>query len=432
MTLYKINREENHLSHYGVDGTHWGIRRYQNKDGSYKPGAEGRYYTPVKRSLREISSVNREKLKEKSSAFRKKWLENKEKSSGGGASTNSERPINKTITGKDIDVKDVSEKKDTSSSDSKTKKSSSSGSKSKSSGSSEGSGNFKVSDLLNKIDNLFDMDNMTDEDWEKMDLDENDIREIDDLITNYRAWRQGNKSNTKKLQRIDEFIDKYGAWKSTHGKHSEPRELYLMHHGILGMHWGIRRYQNKDGTLTEAGKARYRKAFNDYYEKEKKAHNTGKSSDFKSAKKKADEIKNSIYKDTHYTEKTRQILIDAQNKLIAFEMQNPSASQFFNVMANTSIENYQFMMDATKGSYEEFLNKINYVNRSDHNENVQQVKANDPVLQEVYKYGKMQNDINEQLRKDLSALDDLTVSSLGFDPNSEDGKRIKSFIVMNA
>ena len=31
-------------------------------------------------------------------------------------------------------------------------------------------------------------------------------------------------------------------------------EEFLMHHGILGMKWGVRRYQNEDGTLTAAGK----------------------------------------------------------------------------------------------------------------------------------------------------------------------------------
>lgn len=34
-------------------------------------------------------------------------------------------------------------------------------------------------------------------------------------------------------------------------------EYELYHHGILGMHWGIRRYQNPDGSLTAAGKQRY-------------------------------------------------------------------------------------------------------------------------------------------------------------------------------
>lgn len=31
----------------------------------------------------------------------------------------------------------------------------------------------------------------------------------------------------------------------------------LCHYGVKGMKWGIRRYQNKDGTLTAAGKKRY-------------------------------------------------------------------------------------------------------------------------------------------------------------------------------
>lgn len=32
---------------------------------------------------------------------------------------------------------------------------------------------------------------------------------------------------------------------------------YLMHYGILGMKWGVRRFQNPDGSLTEEGRRRY-------------------------------------------------------------------------------------------------------------------------------------------------------------------------------
>ena len=42
-------------------------------------------------------------------------------------------------------------------------------------------------------------------------------------------------------------------------------ELY--HHGIQGMKWGVRRYQNEDGSLTEEGKRRY----NTYSEKAERA-----------------------------------------------------------------------------------------------------------------------------------------------------------------
>lgn len=41
-------------------------------------------------------------------------------------------------------------------------------------------------------------------------------------------------------------------------------EYELCHHGVKGMRWGVRRYQNKDGSLTEAGK----KKFEDWRSKE--------------------------------------------------------------------------------------------------------------------------------------------------------------------
>lgn len=46
-------------------------------------------------------------------------------------------------------------------------------------------------------------------------------------------------------------------YESYYGVSSLGSDDYLMHHGIKGMKWGVRRYQNADGSLTGAGRARY-------------------------------------------------------------------------------------------------------------------------------------------------------------------------------
>lgn len=45
---------------------------------------------------------------------------------------------------------------------------------------------------------------------------------------------------------------------------------YICHHGIKGMKWGVRRYQNEDGTLTAAGKKRAVKSLTKEYRKSRK------------------------------------------------------------------------------------------------------------------------------------------------------------------
>ena len=57
-------------------------------------------------------------------------------------------------------------------------------------------------------------------------------------------------------------------------------ELYLAHHGIKGMQWGVRRYENYDGTLTPAGRKKYAKYSSKY---ERKAGKSFKKAAIKTA-----------------------------------------------------------------------------------------------------------------------------------------------------
>ena len=50
------------------------------------------------------------------------------------------------------------------------------------------------------------------------------------------------------------------------------KDPYLQHHGVKGMRWGVRRYQNKDGSLTDAGKKRQSREYDGLSQKQQKKY----------------------------------------------------------------------------------------------------------------------------------------------------------------
>lgn len=55
----------------------------------------------------------------------------------------------------------------------------------------------------------------------------------------------------------------------------DKHEEMLEHHGIKGQKWGVRRFQNKDGTRTDAGKKReWNNSDEQVHEDYNKAHNS--------------------------------------------------------------------------------------------------------------------------------------------------------------
>ena len=79
-------------------------------------------------------------------------------------------------------------------------------------------------------------------------------------------------------------------------------DTYLEHHGILGMRWGVRRYQNADGSYTKEGMRRYRQS-EAAYDKVAADYKAGKANkyDVKIAKRKMsknyDQLKNDYLAD---------------------------------------------------------------------------------------------------------------------------------------
>lgn len=70
-------------------------------------------------------------------------------------------------------------------------------------------------------------------------------------------------------------------------------DTYLEHHGIKGQKWGVRRFQNADGSLTSAGKKRY-------LDKDGNVNAKGRKALISSYYKSALDAQRDIYSDSNY------------------------------------------------------------------------------------------------------------------------------------
>lgn len=130
-------------------------------------------------------------------------------------------------------------------------------------------------------------------------------------------------------------------------------ELY--HHGIEGQKWGVRRFQNEDGTLTPEGKRRYgsnKKLLSNYYygagSKVLKQKDKGQISN--PVRKLADDLANSKEFNEYVNEKEKHVIKRY------FNPQTGNIIKMYDGKKPTKIEMQKRQTLVNKGSQE--LNKI--------------------------------------------------------------------------
>lgn len=232
-----MNKSE--LYHHGIQGMKWGVRRYQNKDGSLTAAGRNRY--GVGPGLHADININA-----KGSVG---------STSGGGGAGGLDDEDEKKL---DEDLKrmdDLLQKR-------------------------IDNNNFEYKPLIEDdsdvnvylLENGIDPDKLSASQFASakrkfIEWDNKKKRMLKEAEVEYEKERKkvsDNKKNTlHKLNKNSGIkVQDKGKMNINHSNTMSESELY--HYGILGMKWGVRRYQNYDGSYTQKGLARYRDNENRY------------------------------------------------------------------------------------------------------------------------------------------------------------------------
>lgn len=140
-------------------------------------------------------------------------------------------------------------------------------------------------------------------------------------------------------------------------------ELYLMHHGIKGQKWGVRRYQNEDGTLTEAGKKRY---INSYGEEnhQKMAKDYQKS--LNTSEYRMGKVKSNMPKYENEINNYKNKLNKLETKGLKESSKYDKISNKLNI-ANTKLSDLESTVNEHKAEIDSFLKTIGLTNIADVN-----------------------------------------------------------------